>query len=431
MWHFLLLILLVSGRRETRNLAHLNELFQIIQWNGTLYLTKEKHRSLHRIPDMLTAQLLGFSTNDIRNESKLAYKISPISVPKKHMTDVITSDDVIELAMWKISTFQHNLFHTLEYVAEMLNPSMTVLKESLLVCQGGSATNTISCRLLNHSMFPLSEEAKLCGISSTEFREFSPVLVGQDVRLLVTNPRSTCRFQTFYTNFPVVLMGTSAIGLSTSTETNGGTSKCSETPCLAQPISTKIIFLDSQESSTPQKNWSPFTYNGTVHYVQSINPLHIVKTTQSIFDKGGESSMYAESVSLSDTVRHFYDYGELRGGSNAVFLQAENKFISFFHSSCWLPGPSKTKTYFMGAYTFTAHPPFRILEISPFPLVTRDLYSGPWSLYPNRRNDYVIFPGGLILRNDLLVLSFGRNDHEGWLCSFKLRELLESLVPVD
>jgi len=79
-----------------------------------------------------------------------------------------------------------------------------------------------------------------------------------------------------------------------------------------------------------------------------------------------------------------------------------------------------------------AQPPFRLVAMSPLPIVTNSLYDGPWDPLKNRRIDFCIFPMSISLVNDgdEILLSFGRQDHEGWIGYMNLQSVLNSLDPV-
>ena len=85
-------------------------------------------------------------------------------------------------------------------------------------------------------------------------------------------------------------------------------------------------------------------------------------------------------------------------------------------------------TYFMGGYSFSSKPPFRLLGVSNAPIVDESFYNGPWL----RKNVcYVVYPTSLWLQgNDTLQLVMGFNDFSGYLLQISLAELLKSLVKV-
>eukprot|EP01033_Poteriospumella_lacustris_P011072 gene11072-7877_t len=126
-------------------------------------------------------------------------------------------------------------------------------------------------------------------------------------------------------------------------------------------------------------------FHGLLH----VNPMVVVQLD---FQWNGEFAV-ARVVSMASLGHSSYRYGELRGGTNAVDLG--DRFLAFFHSTVTLPG-CFTKTYFMGAYTFSKTPPFRLLEMSSEPVVVPWLYEGPWNPFNrNRKIDYCVFPVSL------------------------------------
>ena len=91
------------------------------------------------------------------------------------------------------------------------------------------------------------------------------------------------------------------------------------------------------------------------------------------------------------------EYGEIRGGSQAMKIDDDN-YLLFFHSSRDPPGtlhpttfPTRDltlillllpetgdvlKTYYMGAYTFSSKPPFAIKAITTIPITNEIMYKG-------------------------------------------------------
>ena len=89
------------------------------------------------------------------------------------------------------------------------------------------------------------------------------------------------------------------------------------------------------------------------------------------------------------------------------------------------------KTYFLGAYTFSPRPPFRLLSLSPRPIIRPDWTQGPWNHLKNRKIDYIVFPVGLSrLDRDWLLLSYGRQDKDGWVGRVNISRLLGSMERV-
>lgn len=178
------------------------------------------------------------------------------------------------------------------------------------------------------------------------------------------------------------------------------------------------------DSHRDQKNWSPFKFRSEVFLIQSINPFIVVKTTAH-----GSDKMVAYHESTTEMAEYYWPYGDVRGGTNAVFLPEKNAYFAFFHSAGHVPGLFM-KTYVMGAYLFSAEAPFRVLAMSPYPIMPEAFYNGPWDPIKPRMIDYCLFPMSIFVEKDEVLLSFGHQDSRGVLARLKLQRVLDSLVPV-
>lgn len=108
-------------------------------------------------------------------------------------------------------------------------------------------------------------------------------------------------------------------------------------------------------------------------YSSRINPLQIV--TLSHLDSNGDCIV--TTVSTQGIIPLAWEHGELRGGTNVVLLRQRKEYLGLFHSIGGFAYESK-KTYFMGAFTFSAEPPFQLLSVSHQPILDKDnaLYDG-------------------------------------------------------
>ena len=86
--------------------------------------------------------------------------------------------------------------------------------------------------------------------------------------------------------------------------------------------------------------------------------------------------------------------------------------------------------YFPISNYYLATPPFELVAMSPVPIVSNFLYDGAWDPLKNRKIDFCIFPMSISLENDIILVSFGRNDHEGWIANINIHSLLDSLDPI-
>ncbi len=169
-----------------------------------------------------------------------------------------------------------------------------------------------------------------------------------------------------------------------------------------------------------EKNWVPFNYNNSLLVAYSLAPHHILRPSLDT----GSCSIESTAYSLIN-----WEWGELRGGSPA--LLDGDKYIAFFHSSTYLSSlqsdGKKMQHYFMGAYTFSAKPPFEITSISPEPIIGKNFYNGP--AYSTWKPLRVVFPMGCIIDEDYFWVTYGRQDFEIWVAKIDKKKLYASLVP--
>ena len=189
---------------------------------------------------------------------------------------------------------------------------------------------------------------------------------------------------------------------------------------ILRPESLKQF--EGETQNRREKNWVPFEYNGGMLLSYQLAP-HLVMRPRM-------GTGRCETVSLSQSLPS-WDWGELRGGTPALLDGAE--YLAIFHTSMNIASAySDGKVlshYFMGAYTFSAHPPFEITRISPEPIVGKGFYEG--ALYkPYWKPVCVVFPGGLLLEGKTVWVAYGRQDHEVWIAKLDKQKLLQSLVPV-
>lgn len=195
-------------------------------------------------------------------------------------------------------------------------------------------------------------------------------------------------------------------------------------------------FVDSKGQSTTrwlkypenQKNWTPFLYQGELHFFQSINPIHVVKavkTTTSDTDKilGVETVVKAESHTTLPWNGKIFG-GHIRGGSSIVMIRGV--MLSFFHSEIQFTDINPLKSYFMGVVTFCPNPPFNIHSMSAYPILKSGLYEGKWA---NRYCNYVMFPMGVVVdeKEEYLYVSIGYQDRYGIVIKMEIEGLFDSL----
>lgn len=202
-------------------------------------------------------------------------------------------------------------------------------------------------------------------------------------------------------------------------------------------LDVTVNFNYKLESMKEQKNWSPFVVNETqLLFIQSIDPHRIVHEVKTVH----RQHVFGETLYLSQSptgnLSHLWRWGELRGGTPALPIQWSNQslYLAFFHSSNIPPRTGNViQTYAMGAYVFCPQPPFRILRMSSKPIIHSSMYSGNWTNLPLSyyHIDYVVFPMSFILDGNIIYLTYGKQDAEGWLIRLDLRKMLDSLAIVE
>lgn len=139
----------------------------------------------------------------------------------------------------------------------------------------------------------------------------------------------------------------------------------------------------------PEKNWCPlpdakrFVYHVRDHIVIDI-----------------ESHERWETPGIS------WPHGEARGGTPA--FEHNGQYLSLFHScTTWKVDPiyGPRMRYYVGAYTFEMHPPFRITSFTKQPIL---IGSGQGPAI--RMSPAVVFPTGAIPFGDDILITAGIND---------------------
>ena len=142
-----------------------------------------------------------------------------------------------------------------------------------------------------------------------------------------------------------------------------------------------------------EKNWGFFSTGPELFAVHSISPHVVVRI---------EGSRAA--VRIHETPSPFpWSGGFLRGGASPVLVNDE--YHVWFHGKHVV---GKRMTYTTGVYTFEAEPPFRVLSVTPDPIMHGDPETRPkdWGI-----NNW--FPCGAVLDGDTWVVSAGA--HDRWI----------------
>jgi hypothetical protein len=426
------------------------------------------HRgTIRQLPDLDTVKTLGFSLDhieEISHKTLREFKRGPMVEEVKQKDG--SPDEIMRIELLRNKILQGRLIQNITYIGEYINPSVVPFCGRLFMAVGlawgfndGQAANEhLEFRWLNHSKIrPIYDKDDYYGVG-WKLDALDVPIIGQDPRMISTYSSSQAKekaLERMRERQRRALKSSSASSSSSSSSSKWSMQDeesifehdkifITFTYRYSKPVSMgmaellcnhvtqtvnvtryDITFKYYQEPYSDQKNWSPFLYQDEMLWIQRINPFTV---TQPFRPENTAAEKYAKVLSTEPRLGNLpWKHGELRGGTNAVFLG--DKYLAFFHSSTHIPGNGLT-TYIFGAYTFTAQPPFKLIAMSPLPLMDETLYTGAWDPLKNRHIDYVAFPSTCFIKGDEIVMSFGWQDHMGMTATFKLKHLLQTLEPV-
>lgn len=180
----------------------------------------------------------------------------------------------------------------------------------------------------------------------------------------------------------------------------------------------RLYHPEKYKKSETEKNWVPFIWDGALLLGYSLNPHEVLYPNL----KTGECPTACKSTFYSP-----WKWGHWRGGTPALLVDGE--YLAFFHSSMMTRSEASNGVmmyhYYMGAYTFSAEPPFNILSASIAPIVGKDFYT--LSAHEKR----VVFPGGFVVAGPSIYVAYGKDDCEVWVAILDKAKLMRSLRPVE
>ena len=181
---------------------------------------------------------------------------------------------------------------------------------------------------------------------------------------------------------------------------------------------TKLVYEANYSSQPVQKNWVPFVKDDALLLSYTLNPHEV------LYPNLKTGLCYPSYISSANIT---WNFGPLRGSTPPLLVDGE--YLAFFHSGLITSSPSSLGYdlwhYFMGAYTFSAEPPFEITKMTPLPITGESFYT--YSNYYKR----VIFPGGFIVSDSFIYVTYGKDDREIWIATLDRALLKKALIPVE
>ncbi len=153
-----------------------------------------------------------------------------------------------------------------------------------------------------------------------------------------------------------------------------------------------------------EKNWAPFSCENRLYLIYSDDPRIILEVDI-------ETGDCRETPSI--TPNWNWPFGIIRGGTPACLVNGA--FLTFFHSSFAANTP-KGRAYVMGAYLFDKDPPFAVRSVSFKPL-------GRLSDYTEKNDSKIIFPGGIVIQDQRILVAWGKADKQIQITVFDKEKL--------
>jgi predicted GH43/DUF377 family glycosyl hydrolase len=149
----------------------------------------------------------------------------------------------------------------------------------------------------------------------------------------------------------------------------------------------RITYGGNWSPGVMQKNWSFFPHEKTLHFIYYANPHEVVDLANNQTHK---------------TAGVLWEHGIIRGGTPPILVG--DRYVTFFHSS--RDGDSEHgRRYYMGAYSFSASPPFTPLALTKAPILKASDLDPSVPHLP-----LVVFPCGAVHEDGRWIVSLGVND---------------------
>ena len=390
--------------------------------DSSLILVNFDNCIYRKIPDLESVKELGFDNRNIHktNEDFLSNckEIEPLG-SLKHSN--LSPDERMRVKIQKILALEYPSFWIESYLfPNMLNPSIERWNNhTMMIWRPGLYDSNITVAWLNANNSKIDEEKIMNGLgfrSQFSIKLFPFNNMREDPRLLLMHDNS------------LVITYTSKVSLFEPPK------QC-YTIGRINKITGKIEFIDSilmenKEWKPTQKNWIPFENNNKLLFIQNINPLHIIENI--MYDPITRIGTMQSIIKLNNTIKLPWraEYGfPIRGGTPAILVKGV--YLAFFHTVSKFQHPLELRTYFMGAFTFCPHFPFKIHSMSSHPILKEELYQGKWTDSP--KIDYVMFPIGIMLddKNSSFVwVSLGHQDRQGLVIKMNINGLFRTMDQV-
>jgi hypothetical protein len=163
-----------------------------------------------------------------------------------------------------------------------------------------------------------------------------------------------------------------------------------------------------------EANWAPFVHEDQLHYVHTFNPHRVLRVKES-----GAVGLVSQEK--------FKPHDWKISGTSEYRLSTPPAQLP---EGCYLSTVHKKREgdwhYWTGFYIFEGLPPWRVISMSPEPMLHPKDAIGPGM----RHCPTLVFPVSLQVEGDLVRIGAGSNDSMSIVLHFSLRDVLASLKPV-
>lgn len=152
--------------------------------------------------------------------------------------------------------------------------------------------------------------------------------------------------------------------------------------------------LAGNDNSTIQKNWVFWQRGERLLCLFECHPV------QRVFEFG---------YGWWNTEGPKWPYGPIKGGTAPI--ETSDAYLRFFHSTLDNEPTGHHRRYYVGAYLMKKEPPYEVLKVSSRPILYgSEIDDLKVRERPHHWKANVIFPGGVIQRDDYFILAVGVND---------------------
>ena len=183
-----------------------------------------------------------------------------------------------------------------------------------------------------------------------------------------------------------------------------------------------LLHFPGENPNQWERNWIPFVYNNSLLLASQLTPHRIIQPVL-----GSQKCEEVASSSFSSS----WMWGIPKPGTAAH--PDGDHYLALFNSIKVMPSihsdGKSIQHYFMGAYTFEDHPPFRVTAICKEPIVGKHFYHGPE--YTMCKPCRVVFPCGYVMDEQFIWVVYGRQDHEIWMAKLEKKGLYDNMEPCN